>query len=192
MNNGLIPKLKNICPEFDQKLFSKSINEVTETLAMEYSRIFIGPGKHISPYESVHVKDENGRTGLLWGESAVDFKAWVEHYGLKIGERFGSIPDHFCTILEFMANIVGEEERFLNESNEKIIALCRKVEVEFFNKHIGNWMAELFNEVADFSTESFYKEMSKLACEFIGTEKELVKVYQEQLRSFDANKYGHR
>jgi len=32
----------------------KPENELLEDLAVEYTRLFLGPGKHISPHESVH------------------------------------------------------------------------------------------------------------------------------------------
>lgn len=75
--------------------------KLLEDLAIEYSRLFIGPGRHISPHESVHLKEEGGR-GLLWGEAAVKVKKFIEFSGLHYKPEYSGMPGHISVELEFM------------------------------------------------------------------------------------------
>jgi len=43
----------------------KPEKELLEVLAVEYTRLFLGPGKHISPHESVHHQRDDGQWGKL-------------------------------------------------------------------------------------------------------------------------------
>ena len=53
-NPSMLGVLSNLGIELNNGFFKKPEKELLEDLAVEYARLFIGPGKHISPHESVH------------------------------------------------------------------------------------------------------------------------------------------
>jgi len=62
--------------------FNKPEEELLLDLTLEYTRLFIGPGRHISPHESVYREDKEGK-GLLWGEATVEVREIIEGAGLE-------------------------------------------------------------------------------------------------------------
>ena len=64
--------------------FDKTINDDVNdkhlnNLVLEYTRLFIGPSKHIVPYESVYRDNENA----LWSETTIEVKKFIESSGLE-------------------------------------------------------------------------------------------------------------
>ena len=69
---------------FQYDIFSqKDQDKLLEDLAVEYTRLFLGPDKHISPHESVHHERDDGDWGVHWGASTVDVKKFIEKDGLE-------------------------------------------------------------------------------------------------------------
>ena len=66
--------LSNLGVKLNNGFFQNSEKELLENLAIEYTRLFVGPGKHISPHESVHHKKEGVQSGQLWGELTAQSK----------------------------------------------------------------------------------------------------------------------
>ena len=60
----------------------KPEEDMLDDLAVEYAGLFLGPGGHISPHESVHHQRGDG-SGLLWGESTAEVKRFIESTGLS-------------------------------------------------------------------------------------------------------------
>ncbi len=52
-----------------------------QELRLEYARVFLGPGKRISPYGSVHHPDDI-RPGQLWGSSTQWIRRFVKDHGV--------------------------------------------------------------------------------------------------------------
>jgi TorA maturation chaperone TorD len=155
---------------------NKPIEQIQEELACEYAGLFIGPGDHIPPYESIYVADDSGKVGYYWGECTVDLKNWVEHYGLKISENFESIPDHISTELEFMQRVVEQERLSWEKEDRETAESCIEVEQAFFDKHINTWVSRFCERIMETAKLDFYKEVAKLAKDFITGEAELLKV----------------
>ncbi|MBC8412973.1 molecular chaperone TorD family protein, partial [bacterium] len=44
----------------DDEFFARAEDELIEDLAIEYTRLFLGPGQHISPHESIHNERDDG------------------------------------------------------------------------------------------------------------------------------------
>ncbi|MBW2306257.1 MAG: molecular chaperone TorD family protein [Deltaproteobacteria bacterium] len=160
--------------DIDLAFFNRPLERVEEELACEYAALFIGPGKHIAPYESIYVPDSTGRVGEYWGECTVDMKNWVEHYGLKIDEKFESIPDHISIELEFMQKIIEQENLAWNRNDRETAERCLKVEKEFFKKHIIQWIPEFCEKVIEAAEIDFYREMARMTKDFILEEKQMI------------------
>jgi len=171
---GVLNMLAELGAKIDNDFFSRTPKDIEEELAVEYTALFIGPGKHINPYESIYVPDSTGKVGYYWGECTADMKKWVEHYGLKISEKFESIPDHISIELEFMQRVVEQEHLSWQRDDEETARRCIEVEKTFFNKHIIKWVPLFFNKIIGTATLDFYREIARIGKDFILDEEELL------------------
>jgi TorA maturation chaperone TorD len=155
-------------------LRNKSVEHIEEELACEYAALFIGPGEHIPPYESIYVPDSTGKVGYYWGECTVDMKNWVEHYGLGISERFESLPDHISIQLEFMQKVIEQERLAWERGDTETTGRCIEVERTFFHKHINKWVPAFCDRVMQAANLDFYREVARLTKDFIQEEERLL------------------
>ena len=145
--------------------------QIEEELAVEYASLFIGPGKHVPPYESIYISDNAGR---YWGECTVDMKNWVEHYGLQISKRFESLPDHISIELEFMQKVIEQERLGWEKDDIDTAKRCVEVERTFLNKHIIKWVPEFCEKTIEAASLDFYREIARLTRDFIMEEEQLL------------------
>jgi len=174
INSGVLDMLIELGAKIDRNFFNKPAEQVEEALAIEYTALFIGPGKHINPHESIYVPDSTGKVGYYWGECTADMKKWVEHYGLKMSEKFESIPDHISIELEFMQRVIEQEHLSWQRNDEETAKRCIEVEKTFFNKHIIKWVPLFLNRVIDSASLDFYRETAKIGKDFISDEGNLL------------------
>ncbi|MGR3295289.1 MAG: TorD/DmsD family molecular chaperone, partial [Candidatus Bathyanammoxibius sp.] len=121
-------------------LIQQPAAELLEDLAVEYTRLFLGPGKHISPHESVHHQREDGQWGMLWGVSTVEVKKFIEATGLSYTDDYKGMPDHISVEFEFMRQLIlAEEQAWMDEDADKAAA-CRQVEKKFIEEHLIRWV----------------------------------------------------
>ena len=152
---------------FDDDFLSTPISELIEELTTEYARLFLGPGKHISPHESVHHEREDGEWGGLWGASTVEVKKFIEATGLEYVRDYSGMPDHISVELEFMAELIQTEVNFWAEGHENKARQCLLLEKRFLAEHLANWMSTFCEKIISEAESSFYIEMAALTKRFI-------------------------
>lgn len=153
-------------------LMQKPEAELLEDLAVEYTRLFLGPGKHISPHESVHHQREDGQWGKLWGASTVEVKKFIEATGLSYTDDYKGMPDHISVEFEFMQQlIIREEQAWMDEDRDKAVA-CRQVEKKFIEEHLINWIPDFCEMVMQAAELPFYQAVAALTRSFIEFEME--------------------
>jgi TorA maturation chaperone TorD len=157
LNNGFLKK-----PE----------HELLEDLAVEYARLFVGPGKHISPHESVHHKKEGVQSGQLWGELTAEVKSIIESSGLEYKSEYKGLPDHISVELEFMQQVILREAQAGQADDDKTALLCREHEKKFVDEHLFCWIPDFCEKVIKAAELSFYREMARLTHRFIEFEKQ--------------------
>jgi TorA maturation chaperone TorD len=150
----------------------KSEEEILEDLAVEYAMLFLGPGKHISPHESVHHQREDGQWGQLWGGSTVEVKKFIETAGFDYRTEFTGMPDHISAELEFMERVTEREEQAWKENDEKAALYCRKIEKKFIEEHLLKWIPDFCGKVTEAAELPFYRDMAVLTKQFMSFEKE--------------------
>ncbi len=144
------------------------VEAVTEHLREEYTRAFVGPGPHVSPYASVHHDGE----GQLWGDSTVRTKRFIEAAGLSFEGHWDSIPDHIAIELEMMQRLAAHEAELWAqvagtcaddaEDVESRIDRCLHVQERFLRDHLCKWAPQFCDKVSDGSGGSFYREIAGL------------------------------
>jgi putative dimethyl sulfoxide reductase chaperone len=151
---------------------SESHDQLVENLALEYTRLFIGPGSHISPNESMHVDARYGEQNAFWGPQTVEVKKFMEAAGIETNDSFSGMPDHISAELEFMQLLlVKEAEAWKNEDHELAVNIVR-IEKRFYEEHLSQWASNFFNKVIDAAEMPFYGNLAEIAKAFIEYEGE--------------------
>ena len=161
--------------ELSNGFFKKPEKELLENLAVEYAYLFIGPGKHISPHESVHHQKEGVPSGQLWGELTAEVKRIIESAGLEYKSEYTGMPDHISVELEFMQQVVQREAQAWEANDDETARLCLKNEKIFIGEHLGGWIPDFCEKVIEAAEVPFYREMARLTRSFIEFEKQELK-----------------
>jgi len=181
MTSDLLEQIKNpsvieVLSYFGIKLnngfLKKPENELLEDLAIEYARLFIGPGKHISPHESVHHKRDDGQWGQLWGPSTAEVKKFIESTGLSYQSEYTGLPDHISVELEFMQQVTLAEKKAWEDGDKKLALLCLENENKFIEEHLAGWIPEFCDNVIKEAELPFYRAIAELTQKFIAFEKD--------------------
>lgn len=154
---------------WDEEFLDSPEGELIEALAVEYTGLFIGPGKHVPPYASVHMAGEHGE---LWGPSTTRVKRFIESTGFEYRDEYRDLPDHVSVELELMHHLAAREAQALEEADGEVAAHCRRVGTEFLTGHLVAWIPEFCRRTAKDATLPFYREMAGLLTDFIQSEAE--------------------
>ena len=161
----------------DEVFENSSHEQLVEDLALEFTWLFIGPGSHISPHESMHVKARFGEVQSLWGTQTVEVKKFMKAAGLKIDDSFGGMPDHFSAEFEFMQRLLLKEaEAWANEERE-LGANILAIEKRFYEEHLSQWVSSFCDKVIDATGHPFYRQFSEVTKGFLDYEGRSLPVY---------------
>jgi len=139
-------------------------------LVLEYTRLFVGPGKHISPYESVYKDNENA----LWSETTAEVKNFIESSGLEYSSSWTGLPDHIGVELEFMQRITCHEKEAWLRGDKETTILCLELEKKFIDEHLSQWVPVFCDKVRKETQVAFYGEMAEFTCQFINLDNMLI------------------
>ena len=155
----------------------KQEKELLEEFSVEYAWLFLGPGKYISPHESVHHVLEGGDWGSLWGKSTVEVKNFIETAGLEFQTNYKGMPDHISVELEFMRHAtLRESQAWENEDFEGAV-YCLKMEKMFLHQHLAQWTTPFCDQVIEKSRLLFYREIAVITKEYIAYENQNMDIY---------------
>ncbi len=143
-------------------------NELIELLAVEYTRLFIGPGDHVPPYAAVHL---GGEGASLWGRPTVWVKRYIEAAGFEYRPDYHDLPDHISAELEFMREITAREAAALEKRDPAEAGQLRAVGSEFVAGHLSLWIPKFCDLVIDRAELPFYRGMAALTKDFIESER---------------------
>jgi TorA maturation chaperone TorD len=169
---GVLNDLETEETEKIDTFFQKPESELLEDLAVEYTRLFLGPGKHVSPHESVHHQRDDGQWGNLWGASTAEVKKFIETTGLGYSDDFKGMPDHITVELEFMQRLTLREEQAWKEDDADKATACRNVEKKFIEEHLIRWIPTFCEQVIQAAELPFYRSFAELTRRFIRYEME--------------------
>jgi len=164
--------LSELGVEMTRNFYERPEKELLDDLAVEYARLFLGPGRHISPHESVHHQRDSGHWGRLWGTATVEAKQIIESTSLTYTDEYKALPDHIAVELEFMQKVTLREEQAWREADADSVASCRQIEKEFIEKHLNRWIPAFCEKVMMEAQLPFYRELAGLTKKFIVFETE--------------------
>ena len=164
--------LSDLGSELDAAWFERPEDEVIEDLAVEYTRLFLGPDKHISPHESIHHERGDGDWGSFWGASTVEVKKFIEAAGLQYRDDYRDLPDHISVELEFMQKVTEGERNAWEEGDTDRALYCLNMEKRFLEEHLTKWIPRFCDAVISQAKLPFYREMANITKRFIAFEKD--------------------
>jgi TorA maturation chaperone TorD len=179
-NPQIMGVLSNLGIELNSGFFQKPEDDLLKDLAVEYARLFLGPGKHISPHESVHHKRDDGQWGQLWGLSTAEVKKEIESAGLRYQAEYTGLPDHISVVLEFMQQVTLAEQKAWADGDRNLALVCLEKEKEFIEEHLAGWIPVFCEKVIKEAELPFYREISRLTWRFIEFEKKELKKLKEK------------
>ena len=158
--------LRDAGVELEQGFFRKPEAELLFELAVEYTRLFVGPGKHIAPCESVHVAGGD----QLWGEAAIAVQRFIGQVGVEFKQEYNDLPDHISVELEFMQQLSAAESEAWAVEDRGEAHKCSRIEAEFLNKHLSSWVSRFCERVIAETEIGYFREMAMLTRDFIAAE----------------------
>jgi len=141
---------------------------ILEILREEYAYLFLGPGKHIAPYESVQLKRG---AGLLMGKETVEVCQFIKDAGFDFTASDGKIPDHISIELEFLGHLAEAEAKALEA--DKMVEYLAYIgwQHKFITTHLGKWTPDFSRRVKARASVPFYKSFAAILPRFIASEK---------------------
>ena len=164
--------LQSLDVSLDEVFENSSQKQLVEDLALEFTRLFIGPGSHISPHESMHVEARSGEKQSLWGAQTVKVKKFMAAAGLKVDDSFSGMPDHLTAEFEFMQKLLLKEAEAWVSGEHELGANILKIEKRFYEEHLSKWVTNFCDRVIDAAGHPFYKQFSEVTKGFIDFERQ--------------------
>ncbi len=146
---------------FDEEFLSGGVEEQIRELAAEFTRLFIGPGPHIAPFESVFVRSPGEYQPRLWGGATVAVAGFYEEAGLRF--HGSQIPDHLGLEFEAMAALARAEAESRESGDREEAGRLLELERRFCREHLLRWAPDLCLAVERETTSGFYRGMAALA-----------------------------
>ncbi|MCL5025722.1 MAG: molecular chaperone TorD family protein [Chloroflexi bacterium] len=145
------------------RFYTMSEHRLLETLAVEYTRLFLGPGPHLSPHESVQVQ---GDTGLHWGESTVRVEREMTELGLQLPPDWRGVPDHLGVELEVMRSLTQREAGAWSRDPAEAESLVER-QRRFLAEHLLRWAPDFCEKVSLATRQPFYRAMARLTRSYL-------------------------
>ena len=135
-----------------------------EELATDFANCFLGPGRHVSPHESVQVSAD----GRLNGPPAVA----VQRFYRVSGFQYHGTPehsDHICVELEYMASLLQIELESMENSVDEV-GSSQMLQAEFMTQHLGQWILPFCDKFGTEAETRFYRQLASTTHAFMSDE----------------------
>ena len=133
--------------------------ELLEDLAVEYTRLFIGPGKHISPYAAIYT---GGDGSSLWNSATTSVQNFIRAAGFDYRPDFRDLPDHISVELEFMQHLTAREAAAWGKGDLEGAKRLRRLEARFLTEHLANWIPAFCERITVEANHPFYRALAGL------------------------------
>ncbi len=140
-----------------------------EKLALEHTRLFIGPYKlPAPPYESVYRTKER----LVMQQPTIDVRKAYRQADLEVRGIYTNPDDHICAELEFMEYLCDKTASSLK--NHDIHEAIKHLEFQrkFLEEHLNKWVPVFTEDILKNTEQDFYRGMALLLRGFISSESE--------------------
>ena len=144
-------------------------NSLTD-FAVDYARIFLGNGidsySAAYPYESVYTSPKR----LLMQDARNEVVAIYRSEGLDKDGGWTEGEDHVALEFEFMQTMVERLVIALKSGDDLSAARLLKVQANFLDAHLSNWLPMLTSDMRRFARSKLYSGLSYYAEGFLEVE----------------------
>jgi TorA maturation chaperone TorD len=142
-----------------ESFFSMDVEELTDSLAVAFTDLFLLPGHMISPHESVQRK---GGSGLLRGPETVLVRDYYAAVGFEVDRATPMEADHVSIELEFLGHLCTEEAKAWESCDPAKAGDALRYQEDFLNRHPGQWIYDFLGRVEARDTSDFYRGLAHL------------------------------
>lgn len=150
-------------------------NLLLEQLATEFTRLFLGPGKHVSPHESIQTKHD----GTLNDETTAGVKQFIEATGFRFRAESKHYADHISSELEFMEALISIQIAATKDADLEEAETSKMLQEEFLLRHLAQWIPRFCTEVEQSAKKTLYSALARALSDFIQLEYASVTSAQE-------------
>ena len=150
-------------------LAGDSEEELLEDLAVEYTRLFVGPGEHIAPYAAVYA---GGDGTSLWNSETSKVRYFIRASGFDYRPDFHDLPDHISVEFEFMQHLAARKAAAWDEGDLEEAGRLRLLEARFLTEHLANWIPIICERITVEAEHPFYRALAGLTAGVIQSELE--------------------
>ncbi|MBI5301773.1 MAG: molecular chaperone TorD family protein [Chloroflexi bacterium] len=134
-------------------------DEALEDVRMDYTRLFIGPGKVLTPpWQSVYFSEER----LTFQEETLKVREWYRRFGLQAEKIYQEPDDHIGLELEFIAHLAKLGLRALEQNDKAKFEETLDAQKRFMVEHLLRWAFGWCEQVHAQSHTDFYRGIALL------------------------------
>ena len=164
---NLHPLLAEGWEEIDRFLAETPSEYLAETVADEYTQLFIGPhAPHVHLYESFYL------TGRLLDRPLADVRTFLKAVGIEKQEGYAEPEDSLAFELEVMRWLIGKQMTAA-ESEEEIRWL--RLQADFLKEHLLVWVPTCTEDIERSQGANFYHGAATILRGFLDMERTLLR-----------------
>lgn len=130
-----------------------------EELAVEYSRLFIGPIKPLAvPYGSFYISESH----QLMTEETIEVRRRYLDAGMALKELYRVPDDHVGIELEFLYYLANETISLRQKGLEAEAVSLDAMKTDFLTDHMAKWVPVFTGQIVSSTNEDFYKGVASL------------------------------
>jgi TorA maturation chaperone TorD len=148
------------------EFWTRPDEQLLDELSVEYTALFLGPGGHISPHESVQVEEHGG----YWGDATTAVRRFITETGIEYDTGYNGIPDHISVELEFLSELTRREAIAWENGDTADAGNCLAYQRDFLNEHLGRWIDKFCSRVVETAELSFYRDVAQVTADFVNSE----------------------
>lgn len=159
--------LNTVSPDaaFFSAKMGQAIHQYTEEeLAVEYSKLFVGPWElKAPPYGSIYLDKER----RVMGDSTMEVIRMYQEARLIMDKDFKELPDHIAVELEFMHFLTYEMVDALGKSESDRAQSLQVTRNLFLNQYLRRWVPEFCNKINTNTDNAFYGALADCVSTFL-------------------------
>ena len=164
-SRNLHPLIADGWEEINRSLIETPSEQLTDVVADEYVRLFIGPhGPKLNPYESFYF------TGNLLDRPLANLRAHLKAIGIEKTEEYREPEDFLAFELEVMRWLTAKQTTAANPEEEKS---WLEHQVEFLKQHLLIWAPTCAEDIEKSEGARFYRGSAKILRGFLEMERTL-------------------
>ncbi|MEM2549348.1 MAG: molecular chaperone TorD family protein [Nitrososphaerota archaeon] len=154
----------------------RDLKEVELELAVDYANVFLGVKKKPPhPSESVY------KTGLLMQEPYDEVLHAYWEAGVDVVKDFKEPADHIAIELQFMSYLCRKALDALDKKDKENLLKYLKMQKEFHEKHLAQWVPQLAKDIQESADTDFYKGFAKIMGKYIHYDNDIINLLIDEV-----------